>query len=496
VTEVFVASADATVDGTVVTFKGFIPKPYFRSLIPFEKFKPTVASFESYPKSFCYALARTSRNDKYPVTILGDGSVQCDTLDTDVPSALHGNVSLRIAVDCENDFHKDCFESSIFQSYTDAYNLVTTNETWIFRIADRTITPIREDQACAIDELDNQPMRQNEDFTYDDFPASRRSTTATSTWCTNTQLKTMREKTHDDFWNNVLSRKLAQRSNSAAIQKNWEQCFKSCGSTRRDNIWKTKQAACLELLHRAPMTIGGEKRSNNTANFMSFTSKFVDLVCPNVTQGKSSSSANSDDTVNTVVSLPGQGTRTCISSTEIYQLMVFNFNLTYKPVDDQPTVELMFKGNRNPTPVLQQLQSLYAMHVTGVVTVWATHKEFTKLTGTDSPLKALLVYNTNVTLVRIMVETPQLNSFLSALLPAFLVNWITAPKSCDWYITKIEQALNAWRTTACPSISRAVLLPNNKGEVAPYEVNVIDAQYNGWGDKTKPKTKVLENCAI
>jgi len=140
------------------------------------------------------------------------------------------------------------------------------------------------------------------------------------------------------------------------------------------------------------------------------------------------------------------------------------------------------------------------MNVGGVVTVWSTHKEFSKLVGAQSCLKALLLYNKDVTLVRVMVETPQLGSFLSKLLPKALTASITDPKPCSYYINMIEVALVKWRGLACPRISRAQMLPNKQGEITPYVVNVIDPDYNGWAKRMVGgkvvATGILESCSI
>jgi hypothetical protein len=351
-------------------------------------------------------------------------------------------------------------------------------------------------RACSDSALDGQPQRQNVSFGYSSVTTTERSSAfsgSLSSWCSNTNLVKLRTQIHDDFWSNQLSRKMAQRPELANVKKNWEYCFKACGSRRFGSVWSLKLAACLELLHQAPFTVGGEKIFNNTANIMSVSSKYNAFVCPNASLG-----ANADGTFPTLSpasALPGTGVTTCITSTEIYQMMVFNFNRTYAPNADKPTTQLMFESNRNPTPIYQQLQAMYSMHVTGIVTVWVTHREFGKITGTDSPLKALLLYNQNVTLVRIMVETPQLGSFFSKLLPAKLVAMITDPEPCSYYIQKIERALMSWRAVACPAISRATMLPDLKGEIAPYVVNVIDQDYAGWSVGTK-KTGILETCTI
>lgn len=39
------------------------------------------------------------------------------------------------------------------------------------------------------------------------------------------------------------------------------------------------------------------------------------------------------------------------------------------------------------------------------------------------------------------------------------------------------------------------MLPDNKGEIAPYVVYVIDQNYNGWGGGIK-KTGILSTCFI
>jgi hypothetical protein len=343
--------------------------------------------------------------------------------------------------------------------------------------------------------LDSQPQRQTIGFTYSSVTSAERASAGSSanTWCTGSEFTKAATKIHDDFWTNVLSRKTAQRSSKGEMQKLWRQCFLTCDSKRKGKVWDLKVASCLELLHNAPFTIGGELKSNNTAQILTRGSKFAAFVCPNISIAALETASVRQRRSASL--LPGTGPTTCITSTEIYQMMVFNFDREYAPVKNQPTKELLFAETRNPSPIFQHLQSLYAMHVTGEVTVWSTHKEFSKLTGSQGPLRELLLYNRNVTLVRIMVEAPQVGSFLSRLLPQFLINLITEPKPCTFYIDKIEAALLPWRAVSCPKLSRAQMLPDAKGEIAPYVVHVIDRNYNGWGGNGK-KTGILSTCSI
>ena len=324
-----------------------------------------------------------------------------------------------------------------------------------------------------------------------------------SSWCSNPQYIEAVNSIHDSFYSAVLERKMANRGSAAAkaMKENWLYCFTSCGSRHSGKLWDLKFASCLELLHNAPFSVGGEKVANNTAQIMSTNFQFITRLCPNVSistlQAKASSGSGSNDVT---AALPGTGTTTCISTTEIYQIMIFNFNRTYAPVKNQPTKQQLFPSDRNPTPIFDQLQTMYAMHVTGEVTVWATQVEFGRLTNTQSPLKPLLLYNQNVTLVRIMVETPQLGSFVSKILPSALVRRLTEPKKCAYYLDKIEAALLSWKVTACPHISRAQMKPQMKGEISPYVVHVIDHNYQGWAGNKKNgrliSTDILETCSL
>lgn len=491
VVEVFVASITMLVDGPAVTFKGFLPLPLARSIV--SSTASSARAVLSMSSHSCLAMASTGKNKRPTGVILADGSILCDsTMKT--PTALRGNMTLQLNMLCsEALMPRTCDPGSLLSEAS--IGIVQVNNTWLFQLYDRMIRPISETRACADAALDSLPQRQTIGFTYSSVTSAERSSTSSSTnaWCTSAQYVAASKKIHDDFWTNVLSRKMAQRNNKNEIQTLWKQCFLSCDSRRKGKVWELKMAACLELLHNAPFTIGGELKSNNTAQIMPRGSKFASLVCPNVSIA--ALETGSVRTRRAADLLPGTGPTTCITSTEIYQIMVFNFDREYAPVKDQPTKELLFPETRNPTPIFQHLQSLYSMHVTGEVTVWSTHKEFSKLTGSQGPLKELLLYNQNVTLVRIMVESPQVGSFLSKLLPQFLINLITEPKPCTYYIDKIETALLPWRGVSCPKLSRAQMLPDNKGEIAPYVVHVIDQNYNGWGGGTK-KTGILSTCSI
>lgn len=368
-------------------------------------------------------------------------------------------------------------------------------------MSDRMIVPISKLRACRASATENQPQQQTIGFSYSSLSDSRRSSifgASKNSWCTNTQLSTKQKEVHDSFWSSVLSRKMEHRGDQkAAVQRHWQQCFMTCNKRRSGDSWDLKFAACLDLLHNSPFTIGGELKFNNTAQIVTRGSNFSNYVCPKVSlSALESASGRSRRDV-----MPGTGTTSCWTSTEIYQIMVFNFDRNYTVVKGQPTTELMFEESRNPSPIFQHLQSLYCMSVTGEVNVWSIHKEFSKLTGDFSPLKPLLLYNRNVTLVRIMVQTPQLGSFFSKVLPQKLVNLITEPKSCSYYIDKIEKALMSWRRIACPTLSRAQMKPGGKGEIAPYVVHVIDADYQGWPKRKDSSgniisTGILETCEI
>jgi hypothetical protein len=351
---------------------------------------------------------------------------------------------------------------------------------------DRTIKPINEESACEPEALVDLPQKQNPDFEYVAMSDAKRKVAfqkSRSAWCSANTYEDAVERVHDTFWTNVLSRK-AQRGNGEEIKKLWEYCFKACDSSRKNDVWDLKFGACLELLHKTPFNIGGDAATNNTAQLVPRGSKFASLVCPNISVAELVAKSGGARRRRDTNKLPGTGDTTCLTTTEMYQAMVFNFDRQFNPVKDQPSTEPLFLETRNPSPIFAHLQSLYAMHVTGEVTVWATHKEFAKLTGPYSPLKELLLYNKEVTLVRIMVEKPSLGSFFSKILPQFLIDIITKPKPCEYYIDRIEKALYSWRSVACPKISRATLLPDNKGEITPYILHIISPAYNDW-DKTK-----------
>jgi len=498
VTEVFITDINEIVRGPVVTFMGTIPLPLYRSSVSFDGVAPSYGSMVFGSSHNCFALAKSSKNKKSSARVLPDGSVICDS-SMATPTAMRGNMTLQISLPCSPKLQPiTCDYSRFFTSYLNAH---TVDNLWLFKTFDRTIVPISELRSCLASAKVELPQRQNPALRITDLSTSERSSIyskSANSWCTNAERVKRVTEIHSKFWDTVLSRKMAQRSGSDIIKTNWEHCFKTCAPRRRGNPFELKSAACLELLHAAPFDIGGEKESNNTAQLMSRDSKFVAYVCPNVSVAALETS--SVRTRRDAALLPGTGPTTCIRSTEIYQIMVFNFEREFAPVPSEPTKEMIFDETRNPSPIFEHLQSLYAMHVTGEVTVWTTHKDFSKLAGTQSPLKPLLLYNRNVTLVRIMVETPQLGSFASAILPQALINLITEPKPCSYYLDKIEKAMLSWRGVACPTLSRAQLKPDDQGEIAPYVVHVIDADYQGWAKRKVGgnivKTGILSTCEL
>ena len=225
-----------------------------------------------------------------------------------------------------------------------------------------------------------------------------------SSWCAAPELVKKRTKLHDTFLNGQLLRKVSSKPDKVEIIANWKHCYQSCSRWRMFSTWTLKTRSCLELLHRAPFAIGGETFTNNTAQIMSPTSKFRGLVCPNATVGAKTPTKSPLD-----INKPGSGIVTCYDSTEMWQLLISLFEQSFLPVPDMPTSLQMFPPNRNPSPIMQQILSLYSMHATGEVTVWTTDTDFSQLTGPDSPLKPLLIYNQNITKVRVVVETPQVS---------------------------------------------------------------------------------------
>lgn len=496
VVEILVFQPDVSVEGPVITFTGsLLPQPLYRSLI--DDFRPTAASVMALNSHSCSSLAYTGRNNNKDARIRRDGAIVCDT-SMRVAAAERGNMTLRLNMPCTSKLIPLSCNSKILRSSSvDGYVVMNV---WLFKLFDRTITPISTLRACRASAKITQPLRQTPGLVYDKLSSSKRASIfsrSKSSWCNNKEYTKVIKEVHDQFVSSVLSRKMAERGgeSSRAVLDAWRHCFTSCHSSRRNDVWDLKMASCLELLHNSPFTVGGEKVANNTAQVMSRDSKYAKLVCPAVSISYLEADSRKRKPRSTSPAKPGTGTTTCIKSTEIYQILVSNFDRIYYPVAKQPTNESLFPGNRNPSPIFLLLQSLYCMHVTGEVTVWATHDEFGKLTNTHSSLKPLLLYNRNVTMVRIMVETPQVGGIISKILPSALIKLVTEPKPCKYYIDKIEKALLSWKVVACPDISRAPMKPQNKGEIAPYVVHVIDENYNGWGKKDV-QTDILETCSI
>ena len=232
----------------------------------------------------------------------------------------------------------------------------------------------------------------------------------------------------------------------------------------------------------------------------------VNYTCPGGSLGESLSRVRASDLPalpNELKNLPGTGPRACITQTNIFQSLVSYFNQTVRPDKTTEVNMTLFDEHFNPTPINELLNNIYAMHVTGNVTVWSTHREFGYTCGSRGPLKPLLVFNTDVSFVNVMVEKPSAG-FLSKWLPQSLLDFLFGPKKCSYYLEKIEVALLQWRNMACPASSRAVLSKDATGkligEVAPYRVYIIDENYLGWARDPSPKqakmTGILQTCEL
>ncbi len=273
-------------------------------------------------------------------------------------------------------------------------------------------------------------------------------------------------------------------------------------------MWKLKKAACREVLNWAPFEPGALKSTatgetdssaNNTWNMMHSLSKFNNPNRTCVVGTINEAFASPRPAVlppldSKLATLPGAGKKACVTHTNMHQSLAIKFTDLVRPDKSVDTNVSMFDANYNPTPIFDLLNDLYAMHVTGVVNVWATHKEFNFLKSSRGILKPAMVYNTEISKLNIMIEKPSAG-FLSKFLPNSLLELLFGPKPCAWYVQKIETALIGWRNLACPAQSRARLKPNLKGEVTEYDIFIIDENYLGWGQNSgSPQTGFIQTC--
>jgi hypothetical protein len=272
-----------------------------------------------------------------------------------------------------------------------------------------------------------------------------------------------------------------------------------------------KRAACAEVLHWAPFEPGAlgtdqtgaqDNTANNTWNVMYRTSKFITTNYTCMPGSMAEAFAKPRPSFLPAIdqklkSLPGAGRKACVTHTNLYQSLAVKFIQMVRPDKKIDVNVSMFDVTYNPTPIFDLLNDIYAMHVTGEVNVWSTHKEFNFIRSAKGPLKALLIYNTEVTKINVMIEKPSAG-FLSKFLPQFLLDFLFGPKPCSFYVDKIERNLQAWRNLACPKSSRARMIVEDGqlvGEVTPYNIYIIDEDYLGWGQSTsKPQTGIIQTC--
>ncbi|XP_050391144.1 uncharacterized protein LOC126810218 [Patella vulgata] len=317
-----------------------------------------------------------------------------------------GLYSDRIFIDVRTDF--DVWTKFPEQMPTEYKSLADYREDMLQRfelaVQNRIVDPDNLEEACV---QANHPGLQSPNFVHS-HPShvTRRRRAAgdpddclpvsDTAFCKNTLVHRQTEVAH--IWEEVERKWLYH--NRDEVKEALEGCFITCGTCLQGNIYDDKSENCNNFLH--------------WVNF--------DLMNygPDVTNIFPRDS----------MELRHRACRSghCIEDAPLFHLIVHAAEAIYRP-DPKASVENeLFPQAENPSPVLQLLSRLYAIHASGIVKFWV--RDENDMLSLKAPLEVAMLYNKNVTKVQVFVNEDSKRDAVENVIQTYVADWssIGCPK--------------------------------------------------------------------
>ncbi|XP_022111291.1 uncharacterized protein LOC110990548 [Acanthaster planci] len=240
---------------------------------------------------------------------------------------------------------------------------------WLVRAVEgRIVDPNDPMLACS---TSYQPKKQSIDFVHT-APASVASSAddekcvprENTPFCMRTAQH--RQEQVERIWKEVTRKHLLH--NVGEVRAALEGCVGACSTCKEGEFYSKKVENCNNFLHWVPFGFLEEKDETNL--YVRANTELKIAACR----------------------------RHCIDKTPLFSLMVPTVEKLYRPDPNRSIKERLYAEENNPLPVYELMQKLYAIHASGILTVWV--KDVAELNILQEPLKVAMLYNKNVTQVR------------------------------------------------------------------------------------------------
>ncbi|XP_069124119.1 uncharacterized protein [Argopecten irradians] len=194
---------------------------------------------------------------------------------------------------------------------------------------------------------------------------------------------------------------------ASELQEAIEGCFNDCGTCLEGYIYERKHMHCSNMIHWMPYPMLND--DYNVTNF--FARDLVwskELAC----------------------FLPSHH---CIHKAPAYAKLAPHGYRIYRPNPNKAQSEELYSKEDNPSPLMSILEETYAIHAKGEVTFWV--EDEVDITPMEIPLKTVMMYNHDVTLVIIYVRNAMSLSAVAEVVENLIQNMATT--GCTLYTRKI-----------------------------------------------------------
>ncbi|XP_071808816.1 uncharacterized protein [Asterias amurensis] len=274
-----------------------------------------------------------------------------------------------VFIDMRKTFHAWVERSSLLGPGETKEDFKKEQARWLLRAVEgRDVDPLNPTDACL---RSVKPKKQSPDFSH---VATTTRAPAISNECVpqdNTafcrETAKHRQEQVDRIWVEV-KRKHLYHDEDELLQA-LQGCIGACATCKKGSFYEDKVKHCNNFLHWVPF--GFLEQQDQTNFYVRTNNKMKIPACRNH----------------------------CIDKTPLFSLMVPTIEALYRPDPKRSVKERLYSEVNNPSPVNELMQKLYAIHASGVVTVWV--HDVAELDILKEPLKVVMLYNKNVTQVKV-----------------------------------------------------------------------------------------------
>ncbi|XP_038060132.1 uncharacterized protein LOC119731158 [Patiria miniata] len=324
-----------------------------------------------------------------------------------------------VFVDMRKDFHAWVEDGNLLGPGETEEDFKNEQLRWLVRAVEgRVVDPIDPVLACSVS---YQPKKQSIDFDHtaassagpavvDEEKCIPRENTA---FCSKTS--SHRQEQVERIWIEVSRKHLLH--DSGEVRAALEGCVGACSTCKEGSFYEKKVEHCNNFLHWVPF--GFLESKDQTNLYVRANTEMKIAACRSH----------------------------CIDKTPLFSLMVPTVEVLYRPDPSRSVKERLYSEENNPSPVYELLQKLYAIHASGVLTVWV--KDVAELNILQEPLKVAMLYNKNITQIK----------------------FYAAPLDQQTVAGRVAELTTEWTGSGCTDYTRTFLPPYGKVEDLPSGVS-------------------------